>query len=209
MKSLVIIGAGGMGRTLYSNALECKGYKKEFYIKGYLDDNLHSLDGFINYPPVIGTIQEYNPKENDVFACSISGKDGKRCIEEIISRGGSFINLIHKDSKILNNVKIGTGNFIGAFTIVGNEVSVGSHNIIQSFSVIGHDAQIGDFNRIDTHVTCVGGIIIKNQVMVHTGAVINHKVILDNECKVGANSFVIRKVKSGETVLGVPAKRIN
>ena len=209
MKSLVIIGAGGMGRTLYSNALECKGYKKEFYIKGYLDDNLHSLDGFINYPPVIGTIQEYNPKENDVFACSISGKDGKRCIEEIISRGGSFINLIHKDSKILNNVKIGTGNFIGAFTIIGNEVSVGSHNIIQSFSVIGHDAQIGDFNRIDTHVTCVGGIIIKNQVMVHTGAVINHKVILDNECKVGANSFVIRKVKSGETVLGVPAKRIN
>lgn len=198
-----------MGRTFFSNALECSGYKSYYTIKGFLDDNPNALDGFNNYPPIVGSIAEYVPSVDEVFTCSIGGIEKQQCVEEIIARGGKFINLIHKDAKILTNAKIGIGNFIGAFTIIGNDTIIGDYNMIQSFSVIGHDAVIGDFNRIDTHVTCVGGIRIKNNVSIHTGAVINHKVILENNSKVGANSFVIRKVKEGETVLGVPAKRIN
>lgn len=48
MKQLIIIGAGGMGRTLYSNALESVGYGESFTIKGFIDDNLHALDNFKN-----------------------------------------------------------------------------------------------------------------------------------------------------------------
>ena len=33
MKQLIIIGAGGMGRTMYSNALECVGYGTELNVK--------------------------------------------------------------------------------------------------------------------------------------------------------------------------------
>ena len=36
----------------------------------------------------------------------------------------------------------------------------------QEFSLvtdIGHDAKIGNWNRIDTHVTCVGGIVIEDE----------------------------------------------
>lgn len=209
MKKLIIIGAGGMGRTLYSNALECKGYNETFIIKGFIDDNLQALDNYKNYPKILGKINEYKPEEDDVFVCSIGGKARKECMNSMIEKGAEFINLIHKDSKFLNNVSLGKGNFVGAFSIIGNDVEIGNYNIIQSFTVIGHDAVIGDFNRIDTHVTCVGGIQIKNDTTIHTGAVINHKVTLENESKVGANSFVIRKVKQGETVLGVPAKKIN
>ena len=61
---------------------------------------------------------------------------------------------------------------------------------------------------IDTHVTCVGGIKIEDETMIHTSAVINHKVIVETGAKVGACSFVIKKVKAGTTVMGNPAKRI-
>lgn len=209
MKNLIIIGAGGMGRTLYSNALECKGYNKTFTIKGFIDDNIHALDNYRNYPKILSKISGYSPEIDDVFVCSIGGEDRKKCMELMLGKGAEFINLIHKDAKLLNNASIGKGNFIGAFSIIGNDVKIGNYNIIQSFTVVGHDAAIGDYNRIDTHVTCVGGIKICNEVTIHTGAVINHKVILENKAKVGANSFVIRKVKQGETVLGVPAKKIN
>ena len=40
MNNLIIIGAGGMGRTFYDWARESVGYGKEFVIKGFLDDNL-------------------------------------------------------------------------------------------------------------------------------------------------------------------------
>ena len=34
MRNLIIIGAGGMGRTIYDMALENNGYLKDFQIKG-------------------------------------------------------------------------------------------------------------------------------------------------------------------------------
>lgn len=206
MKNLIIIGAGGMGLTLYSNALECIGYGENFIIKGFIDDNPNALDRFHNYPPIIGSIKEYLPQNDDVFVSSIGGSSRRICMEEIIRRGGEFAQLIHHTARIYTNAKLGKGNFIGAYSVIGNDAEIGDYNMIQSYTVIGHDAKIGSWNRIDTHVTCVGGIVIEDEVNIHTAAVINHKVRVESKAHVGAGSFVIRKVKAGSTVIGNPAK---
>lgn len=208
MKNLIIIGAGGMGRTFYSNALESVGYGEKFVVKGFIDDNLAALDGFPNYPPLIGTIKDYMPQEGDVFVSSIGGASRRPCMEEIIRRGGEFIELIHQTVRVCTNAKIGKGNFIGAYTVIGNDAVIGDYNMIQSYTVIGHDARIGSWNRIDTHVTCVGGIVVEDDVNIHTGAVISHKVVVESGAHVGACSFVIRRVKAGTTVFGNPAKKL-
>ena len=208
MKRLIIIGAGGMGRTVYSNALESVGYGDAFEVKGFIDDDFHALDGFPNYPPVIGTISGYLPEADDVFVCSIGGASRKPCMENIISRGGEFINVIHRTARLLTNVVIGKGNFIGADTVIGNDVVIGNYNMIQSYTIIGHDVRMGDFNRIDTRVTCVGGVVIEDEVNIHTSAVISHKVTVESKSRVAALSFVIKDVKTGTTVIGNPAKRL-
>lgn len=208
MKNLIIIGAGGMGRTIYSNALESVGYGEKFVVKGFIDDNLQALDGFPNYPPVIDTIKDYQPQVDDVFVSSIGGAVRRSCMEEIIRRGGEFMELIHKTARIYTNAKLGKGNFIGAYTVIGNDAEIGDYNMIQSYTVIGHDAKIGSWNRIDTHVTCVGGIVIEDEVNIHTSAVISHKVRVESGAHVGALSFVIKKVKAGTTVMGSPAKKL-
>lgn len=208
MKNLIIIGAGGMGRTIYSNALESIGYGEKFVIKGFIDDNLQALEGFPNYLPIIDTIMDYVPQQDDVFVSSIGGAARRPCMEEIISRGGEFIELIHQTARIYTNVKLGKGNFIGAYSVIGNDAVIGDYNMIQSYTVIGHDAKIGNWNRIDTHVTCVGGIVIEDEVNIHTSAVISHNVRVESGSHVGALSFVIRKVKAGTTVMGIPAKKL-
>lgn len=208
MKNLIIIGAGGMGRTIYSNAQESIGYGEKFVIKGFIDDNINALDQFANYPPIVGTIREYQPQPEDVFVSSIGGEARKPCMEEIIRRGGEFIELIHNTARLYTNAKLGKGNFIGAYSVIGNDATVGDYNMIQSYTVIGHDAVVGNWNRIDTHVTCVGGIIIEDEVNIHTGAIINHKVRVETGAHVGAGSFVIKKVKAGTTVFGNPARKL-
>lgn len=208
MKNLIIIGAGGMGRTLFSNALESVGYGEKFVVKGFIDDNLHALDGFENYPPIIATIKDYVPLQGDAFVSSIGGASRRPCMEEIIGRGGEFIELIHQTARIYTNAKLGKGNFIGAYSVIGNDAIIGDYNMIQSYTVIGHDARIGNWNRIDTHVTCVGGIVIEDEVNIHTSAVISHNVRVETGAHVGALSFVIRKVKAGTTVMGIPAKKL-
>ena len=208
MKQLIIIGAGGMGRTLYSSALDSMGYGETFMIKGFIDDNPHALDGFDNYPPIVDTIRGYQPEPDDVFVSSIGGGSRRPCMEELIKRGGEFLSLIHKSVRINTNAKLGKGNFIGAYAVIGNDAQIGDYNMIQAYTVIGHDAKIGSWNRIDTHVTCVGGIVIEDEVNIHTSAVINHGVTVGTGAHVGALSFVIRKVKPGTTVMGNPAKKI-
>jgi len=197
-----------MGRTLYDMACESIGYENEFTIKGFLDDNLSALDNFLNYPPLLERIDSYIPKKNDVFVCSMGGDMKKKCMSKIIDKQGDFINLIHKTARIGSNAKMGYGNIIGAYVSIGADVKIGDYNMIQSYTVIGHDAIIGNWNRIDTHVTCVGGVRIENEVTIHTSAVLNHKVVVEDKACVGACSFVIRKVNSGTTIIGNPAKKI-
>jgi acetyltransferase-like isoleucine patch superfamily enzyme len=54
----------------------------------------------------------------------------------------------------------------------------------------------------------VGGIRIEDEVNIHTSAVINHGVVVESNAHVGACSFVIRRVKTGTTVIGNPAKKL-
>ncbi len=134
MKNLIIIAAGGMGRTMYDLVRESVGYGEEFVIKGFIDDNVNALDGFVGYPPVVGTITEYQPQEEDIFVCSIGGPARKKCMESIIERGGVFQTIIHKTARIGTNVRIGIGNVIAAYTSIGSEASVES--VISEGSVI-------------------------------------------------------------------------
>lgn len=208
MKNLIIIAAGGMGRTFFDIARESIGYGTEFVIKGFIDDNLSALDKFSGYPPILGKINEYIPVEGDVFACSIGSIARKKCMESIMNKGGEFITLIHKTARIGTNVIMGKGNVIAAYTSIGADASIGNFNMIQAYTVVGHDVKIGDWNRIDTHVTCVGGTEIKNCADIYTSAVLNHGVVVEDNAHVGALSFVIRRVKEGTTVMGNPAKKL-
>lgn len=197
-----------MGRTMYDMARESNGYGIEYDIHGFIDDNTSALDSFENYPPLIAPIQGYQPKDNEIFICSIGGPARKKCMEEIISKGGNFLTMIHSTARIGTNVLIGEGSIIGAFTTIGADAKIGKYNLIQSYSVIGHDSIIGDWNRIDTHVTLVGGTIVHNEANIHTSAMISHNVTIENNSRVAACSFVIRKVKAGTTVMGNPAKKL-
>ena len=207
MKHLIIIGAGGMGRCIFDMAKGCIGYGVEFDIKGFIDDNIHALDDFKNYSPIINTISNYKPVVNDVFVCSMGNMQTKKIIcESLKAKGAVFQKLIHHTSVVGSNTLVGDGSVIAEYVVVSPDTVIGENSLVQSFAVVGHDCTVGDYVRIDTHCTCVGGTIIRDGATLHTSAVINHNVVVGENATVAACSFVIRKVKQGTTVIGNPAK---
>lgn len=210
MKDLIIIGAGGMGREVFHLATQCEGYLKSFRIKGFIDDNSRALDGFkYKYPPIVSSVLEYKIKQKDIFTCSIGDvMTKKRIIEYFVSRGGNFISLIHPNVDINITATLGVGCLVFPQVHIGTEVVIGNHVMIQSYAAVGHDVTIGDFTRIDPKASCVGGVIVGKCVTIHTMAVINHKVTIEDNSVIGALSFVIRNVRQGITVFGIPAKEL-
>ena len=207
MKQLVIIGAGGMGRSIYSIAKNDVGYQRDFEIKGFIDDNAHALDGFEGYPTFLGSIQDYQIEQEDVFVCSIGDvRTKKKVCDYLASKGAVFQTLIHHTAIVYDGARIGSGCVISEYASIGADCMIGENTLIQSFAIVGHDCRIGNYVRIDTHVTCVGGIEVKDGATIHTSSVINHNVVVGEGATVGALSFVIRKVKPYTTVWGNPAK---
>jgi sugar O-acyltransferase (sialic acid O-acetyltransferase NeuD family) len=209
MKNLIIIGAGGMGRQVYLFAKSCVGYQKEYDIKGFLDDNPDAMKGFEEFPPLLGSVDNYEIQLDDVFFNSIGDVQAKKnCITKIINRGGEFITLIHPTATVSEGTTVGKGCMIAARVGIGVESSVGDFCLIQDNAIIGHDVHVGDFCRIDCNVVLIAGVKLDDGVCIHTSSVINHNVHIGENAMVGALSFVIRNVKPGMVVQGNPAKRI-
>ena len=209
MKHLIIIAAGGFGREVYSTALESLGYGEEFDIKGFLDDNIHALDGFEGYPSILSTIDAYQPEEDDVFVCAVGVVKTRRILsEKIMAKGGSFQTLIHKTAYIGKNAKVGEGSIILAGARIHCDVTVGKYVIVQPYSILGHDVQVGAWTLINALADCGGMSKVGEMVTLHTTSFILPQSVIEDGATVGAGSVVLRKVKAGITVMGVPAKPV-
>lgn len=212
MKHLIIIGASGFSRDMFFVAKESIGYLDTFDIKGFIvhkEEYLNSLDGYEDYPPILGTIYSYNIEKDDVFIIALGDVDTKSKVGDYMkAKGAKFLTLIHKNAQLRNNVVVGEGCVIESYAHIGSDVVIGDNCLIQAFACVAHDCYVGDYSRIDVRVLLTGGAKVGKKVTIHSNAVINQKIVVEDESTVAAMSFVIRNVKSGTTVMGNPAKRL-
>lgn len=210
MKHLLILGAGGFGREIYWLATESIGFDEEFDVKGFLDPDIHRLDNFKGYPPIVGFEATYAIQPDDVFICAFGDITLKeKCCKIIKERGGKFISLIHKEAYISKNVIIGEGCIISRGVAISCDIQIGNFVSIQGFAVIGHDAIISDYVSLGTRTFLGGATKIGYASILHTNSIILPMVSVGRNCVVGAGAVVIKKVKDGDTVYGNPAKKLD
>ena len=206
MKRLLIIGARGFGREVANLARQCAGHGLDFEVAGFLDDKCDALSGYPGYPPIVGPVETYAIGSDDVFVCALGDTKCKRLYVDMIrDRGGRFLTLVHPTAIIGSNATFGEGCIVGAYAVVSCDVSVGEYVTIQGFCANGHDAKIGSFCHLNSYSFMGGFSELETGVTLHTGAkVLPHKSVGAN-ATVGAGSVVLRNVKPGTTVFGVPA----
>lgn len=207
MKELIIIGARGFGREVYSLAKQSVGYNENFIIKGFLDSKSDALDGFDGYPPILGSVEDYKILENDVFICALgSVKWKKYYVDMILLRKASFINLIHKSVIFRANVKIGLGCIVCEHCILSNDVFIDSFVTLHPYSNLGHDTFVGKYVHMGAYCFTGGFSEIKEEATLYVRSTILAKIMIGSRAIVGAGSLVIRNVKEGVTVVGNPAR---
>lgn len=209
MKNLYIIGARGFGREVYHIATEALGFKTEYKIIGFLDDKSTALDDYKGYPPIISSVEDFQPSKDDVFVIALGEVQYKKKYAEIlISKNANFYTLIHKDAYISQNVKLGKGCIICAYARISCDVTVGDFNTFQPFSAVGHDVKIGNYCHFNTYSFMGGFVEIENEVTLHTGAIVHPHKKIKNRSIIGAGSVVLRNVPENITMYGNPAKKL-
>lgn len=209
MKHLIIIGARGFGRCVYSIAKSMQSYNYEFDIKGFLDDKIDALNEYQNYPPILDSVESYVVQKDDIFICALGDVFYKKKYTDIIlSKGGEFMSVIHPTACINQNAHVGKGCVVACGAVVDSDAYVNDFTCIQAYAVIGHDVKVGKWSILDCQTFIGGFTIIGESVSIHTGSKIIPNILIDDYATINAGSIVVRNVKKDSVVMGNPAREM-
>jgi len=209
MYNIIIVGAGGFGREVYAWAYETylKSKNNNYKIKGFLDDNLKSLDGFNINSKVLSDINNYLVAENDRFIIAIGNIDTKKkIVKKLEGKGAQFISLIHHTAIIAPTAKIGEGCIICPFVLVSDNVIINDFSTLNFYSSCGHDAAVGKYSILSPYSTLNGFSVIEDEVFLGSHSTVTGSIKIGYRSKVSANSVAMNDAPRHSLVYGVPGK---
>lgn len=209
MKDLIIVGASGFGRELVQWVEDVNEKCPEWNILGFLDDNPNALLGIKCDYKIIGSIKDYQPKDNEYLACALAFPNVKKQIVTTLKEKGSkFATIIHPTALINKYAEIGEGVIVTPRSNINANAKVGNFASILG-SGIGHDAVIGNFSTLSGRCSINGHVQIGEKVYVACGVSIAPSKKIGDGVTIGIGSVVISNIKPGVTVFGNPAKKID
>lgn len=209
MKDLIIIGAGGCGREVLQWARDINEKEPCWNIKGFLDDDRQALEGLKCSIPILGSVDDYSIKPEDIFVCCIGNSNvRKKIIDKMKAKGASFVTLIHPNAVIADTAYIGSGVIIYPFALISDNAVIGDGCIINMYSSVAHDSKLGEYCTISAHCDITGMCKLGDRVFMGTTSNIVPGTIIGNDVYICAGSTVMTKTRDGRKLLGNPAKMI-
>lgn len=209
MKNLYIVGAGGCGREVLAMLLDTQAIRSQRWnIKGFLDDTKSSFQGIACDYPIVGTIKDYIPKDNDVFLMGIADPKGKEKLATMLkARGAKFESFVHPYTALGRHNTIGEGSIIyGGFGMTVN-VNICDFTTLQA-CYLGHDVTIGDYSTVSSMSNIMGYVKVGKRVFMGSNVAIVPHTAIGDDAYVCVGSVVIKNVRSGTKVMGNPAREI-
>lgn len=174
MKRLLIVGAGGHGRSV-AEAVLAGGV---FQLVGFVDDAEPSMRQIWEWP-VFGSTADLASYRQ--YADTAIVAIGNNAIREVLSNrllaaGYQLANVVHPQAIVSPTAVIGLGSAIMAGAIVGTEARIGSGAIINSGAVVDHQAQVHDYGHLGVNAGMAGGSVLGHGAWMQAGSVLGYGV---------------------------------
>jgi len=189
MKRLLIVGAGGHGRSVAEAALA----SGEFVLAGFVDDAYPELNKVWEIP-VLGTVADLvNLRAAADFAIVAIGNNvlRQRVTADLCAFGYLLSSVVHPRAIVSPTAVIGKGSAIMAGAIVGTETCLGEGVIVNCAAVVDHHCRIGNFGHVGVNAAMAGGAFLGDQAWMQAGSVLGYGVEIE----------VARVLSPGEAVI--------
>lgn len=204
--NLIIAGAGGFGREVFTWARQTWGFHGQWRFKGFIDDNPHLYKAELHPHKIIGTIGDYEPEGDEYFLCAVGKPEMKEHIAAILlKKGMKPATMIHPSVIIGRNVELGEGVILCPNVVLTCDIILGNFVTLNVATAVGHDSIVGDWTQTSAFCDLTGASKVGKSVFFGSRASLLPKLVVGDRAVVGAGSVVIRDVKPGQTVFGVPA----
>ena len=214
MKKIIILGDSGGCLSIIELIRAINKNKKKYKILGFLDDKIKKIKGINNYK-ILGKFSDIKKFDAKIsFATSIGSSKNflqtEKKIKDLNLSKKRFPILIHPNSIVSKNSKIGYGTIIYENCSIGANVKIGDFVNILPNSVINHDCEIGNFSKINSMCNFAGSIKVGKSCYIGSGVNIRENLNIGQKNLIGMGSMVLKSfLKSNQKIFGFPAKIIN
>lgn len=206
MKNIIIVGTGAVAAELTSY-IEDNNKKvepvKRYNLIGYIEYEYNIENYWAKYQlnaPVLCDIDAFEPQPNVELLIGISDIFFRNLIiNKLIAKNAQFASFIHHSVIIPDTVKLGVGNIIYPYCIIGPNSEIGNYNMITSYSFISHDCIIGSGNFFST-AGLAGRVRVGNDNFFGIRSTIIPSVKIGNKNIIQAGMVVDKSINDDTTV---------
>jgi sugar O-acyltransferase (sialic acid O-acetyltransferase NeuD family) len=152
-------------------------------------------------------LSEFNPKKYALIVAVADSKDRYDIIQRL-PKETQFFTFIHPTALLMEDVEIGEGSFIGAYSILTTNIKIGKHALLNRGNHIGHDCVIGDYFSAMPNAVVGGNVNIKDKVYIGSCSNIREKINISNDVIIGMNAAVVKNIEESGIYIGVPSKKL-
>jgi sugar O-acyltransferase (sialic acid O-acetyltransferase NeuD family) len=152
-------------------------------------------------------LSEFNPKKYALMVAVADSKDRYDIVQRL-PKETQFFTFIHPTALLMEDVEIGEGSFIGAYSILTTNIKIGKHALLNRGNHIGHDCVIGDYFSAMPNAVVGGNVNMKDKVYMGGCSNIREKINISNDVIIGMNAAVVKNIEEPGIYIGVPSKKL-
>lgn len=203
---IIIVGAGGFGREVLQWARDAWP-EHAGKIAGLLSADPGVLEGRAIGLPILGSPDDFTPQPGDGLLLGIGRRDVRRRVaEQLESRGGHFLSLIHPSAIVADTADVGRGTILCPYASVTANARLGAFCLLNLYSMVAHDAAVGAFSVLSPYAGVAGEAAVGENVFLAMHAFVGPGVEVGDHAVISGCSCALHRVPAGTLVYGVPGR---